>query len=75
MNYKSLIKNKYGIRLWFVLFVILGSFLIPAGIMIYFDWSVSEQVLNSMTCEELLFSIKNKEHESQMIWHYNDRCL
>ena len=73
---ETFLRDNYGtIKLQFVLIFVFVPLILCVSIFIYYDWFVSEQVLNSLTCEELSYSIKNKEPESQMIWHYNDRCI
>lgn len=55
-----------------LIFVLMFGFLTP--VMIY-GWMQYEEVLYDMSCKEIKFALQNKEPETQMIWHYNDRCL
>lgn len=64
-----------GIRdsvLFLILFGILILLLIPV---IYWGWSMDEAVNLSFTCEELSYAIKNMEADTQIRFHYKDRCL
>jgi len=68
--------ESYGdLKLHWVLIVVFGVLFITVSPIFYFMWWNDEQVYLSMTCPEIEYAIKNTEIDSQLMWHYRDRCL
>lgn len=55
--------------------VILAIWMCIGGVLIGYNWYQYEEVYLSLSCDDLKYSIENKKPDTQMIWHYKDRCL
>jgi hypothetical protein len=65
----------FGLEVWFVVAMIFLWATVGIAVLAYHSWFNAEQVYLSFTCADLSFTIQNQDADTQLLWHYKDRCL